>query len=174
MIKYGTISITETSSPTEPVTLDQVKTWGRIDISDDDDILETMITGARQDIEGETGVKLVPHDVIMYVGASYGDFIQLPYGTPATVGVKMVAADGEETDAETDDFKLQLDQVMIKSNEGSFRLAYTVGTNVPQALKEAIMMLVVYRYNNRGDQEKQMGLPADIERKIQKYVQVWL
>jgi hypothetical protein len=62
----------------------------------------------------------------------------------------------------------------LKLGTGSFKLEYGITPVVPQALKEAIMMLVAYRYNNRGDQEKQQGIPEDIEAKISKYRQIWL
>jgi hypothetical protein len=54
------------------------------------------------------------------------------------------------------------------------KVQYTVTPVVPQTIKEAIMMLVAYRYNNRGDQKEQQGMPEDIEKKLSSFAQVWL
>lgn len=173
MIQYGNISATEALSPTEPVTLAEVKTWGRIDIADDDDLLSEMITGARQDIENETSLKLVENTVELYVDASAGDSIMLPYGLGTAVALSSIDAEGTEEAADTEDYYQQGEYLKVIEG-GSLKVTYTVGTTAPQALKEAIMMLVVYRYKFRGDQDAQMGFPPDVERKIHKYIQVWL
>jgi hypothetical protein len=72
------------------------------------------------------------------------------------------------------DYYLRANRFVVLNTAGNYQVTYTAGTTVPQALKEAIKMLVTYRYNNRGDQDKQQGLPEDIKQKVEKYVQIWL
>jgi hypothetical protein len=60
------------------------------------------------------------------------------------------------------------------ANASTNKIAYTITPTVPQSIKEAIKMLVAYRYNNRGDQELQQGIPVDILSKVSKFRQIWL
>lgn len=172
MITIRSIIPTEAASPTEPVTLTEIKRWLNVDHTDDDALLTDMGIGARQDIENETNLKLVPNTVEMFVYTSKeDDLIRLPYGTPDNVTIDSVDTSGNEDAVDVDDYYFKGNSVMIGA--GEYKISYDVGNTVDQALKEAILMLAAYRYNNRGDQEKQQGLPDDVQRKIAKYVEPW-
>lgn len=173
MITFRTITATEQDSITEPVTLADVKTWANIDHDDDDELLSDMITGARQDIEGETNLKLVANDVVVFGDATKAEVFQTPYGVPTSFVINDIDSDGVETEMDADYFRRSLDTVYL-NYVGPFGMTYSVGTVTPMALKEAIKMLVTYRYNNRGEQEKQMGIPDDVRAKFRQYIQVYL
>lgn len=124
---------------TEPVTLDEVKTFLSIDIDteDHDSLLLSLITAAREAVESYTGVSLVPSDVIAEFDSIY-DVVELPYG-PVTELTTITDSEGDTvTDYKT------------RGVTGSFmRLAYASDTFVqatyvtgyavvPEALKTAI------------------------------------
>jgi hypothetical protein len=71
-----------------------------------------------------------------------------------------------------DDYYLNGSLKVVSASKS--KIAYSITPVVPVAIKEAIKMLVAYRYNNRGDQEKQAGIPEDVKAKISKYQQIWL
>ncbi len=173
MITYNSITATEDEYPEEPVSISEVKAWANIDSDDDDYLLQTMITGSRQDIENETGLALVEKEVVVAFEISRGgELVMLPHGKPA-ITVLITDDTAATVQVLNDDYRL-MGGYLSPKRDGEYKATYTVGTMIQQALKEAIKMLVTYRYNNRGDQEKQYGLPEDIERKISKYVQRWL
>lgn len=174
MIITHAIYETEQASPVEPVTLAEVKSWGNIDEDDNDVLITEMITGAREDIEGLTNQKLVPNDISVYVeSTNETGAVMLPYGTPTGLTVSDIDTMGLETAVDVDYYYLKGD-VLNLNKSGNYSLAYSVGITAPRALKEAIMMLVTYRYNNRGDQEKQLGFPEDVLAKVRKYVKVYV
>jgi hypothetical protein len=166
-------------SITEPVTLGEAKAWAMVDHGDHDSLLTSMITGAREDIEAELNAKLVDSSVIMYMTTTQASeyLSKLPYALSfADVSLTSVSLveDGEADEVLTGDEDYYFNGVLKIAAAQTSKVEYEITPVVPQAIKEAIMMLVAYRYNNRGDQPEQHGLPADIERKISKYRQIWL
>lgn len=178
MIDLFNIEVSE-SSPTEPVTLDEAKAWVGVDFADHDDLLTSMITGSRQDVEQLLNGKLVAASIVAYANTTRSENLyQFPWALKyshvdidSVIVYGLVDGETDETLTINDDYYLN---GSLKLTAGSFKLIYDIVPVVPQALKEAIMMLVAYRYNNRGDQEKQQGIPVDIEAKISKYRQIWL
>jgi hypothetical protein len=178
VINTYNISVSE-SSPTEPVSLIEAKAWLQIDFSDHDDLLTDMLLSAREDIEAELNWKLVEASVVAYVDTTKDETINvLPYTFNLThVDSDSLVVSGLE-DGETDE-TLTLDDDYyfngsLKLGEGSFKLEYDIVPVVPNSIKEAIKMLVAYRYNNRGDQQAQNGFPADVEAKLNRYRMIWL
>jgi uncharacterized phiE125 gp8 family phage protein len=170
------IQVVETGTPTEPVTLADVKAWANVDFTDDDALITSMIIGARQDIENLTNLALVAKTVTLIVNAStVTDIIRLPYGAASAIVVKGIESDETLTDKTAgSDYYVRASSYVLPSSPGNYQVTYTAGATVPQTLKEAIKMLVAYRYNNRGDQDKQQGIPEDVRQKVEKYVQIWL
>lgn len=171
MIEYTGIRSSDVGTPTEPVTLSDVKAWANIDHSDDDTLLSSLIIGARQDIEKETNLALVAKSIVVDVVTTCSNKVKLPYGIPSSV----VVVDNEESVTLTaDDDYTHLGSNVKVNDEGDYNITYTLAPTVPTGIKEAIKMLVTYRYNHRGDQEEQMGLPEDIKHKVSKYREEWL
>lgn len=170
MLKDRNISITEAAEVTEPVDLASVKAWLTIDYDTDDALLSEMIIAARQDIEQETGLALVEKEVVYDFTVTDNDSVRLPY----VISVEdIVLTDENAEPVDSDNYKHRAGVIAMKQT-GCFSVSYTTANTVPAGLKEAIKMLVAYRYNNRGDSERQEGMPEDIERKISKYRQTWL
>jgi hypothetical protein len=178
VITLSNIQVSE-GSVVEPVSLDEAKVWLQIDFTDHDLLLTSMITGAREDIEQELNLKLVDSTASFYADTTKnGEEISVfPYASSmawvSNVAVSLLE-DGETDLTQIEDSDYYLNGTLKINGVQRSKVEYTITPVVPTAIKEAIKMLVAYRYNNRGDQEKQMGLPEDIERKVSKYRQVWL
>lgn len=178
MKDFYQIQITE-SSPTEPVTLQEVKDFAVIDFEDDDDLLSAMITTAREDIEQRLNWKLVEATAEAYVWATCAEQI---FVFPHTLNLSHVTADslivsklydGLEDEVLTIDEEYFFNSCLKLLGSGQFKIEYGITPIVPNSVKEAIKMLVAYRYNNRSDQDKQ-GFPEDVEAKISKYRQIYI
>ena len=135
---------------TEPVTLTEAKNFCKIDISTDDDLINVLITAARQMCEAYTGVGFVEHDVVAVLNNMNGD-IYIPYGP-------MIAINSVENEQGT---VLILDtNYTIGGNEfkrlktplqNNITIDYTTGyTTLPEALKTALLNQVYYLYDNRS------------------------
>jgi uncharacterized phiE125 gp8 family phage protein len=166
-------------SVVEPVSLDEAKVWLQIDFTDHDLLLTSMITGAREDIEQELNLKLVDSTASFYADTTKnGEEVNVfPYafsmGQVSGVVVKLLE-DGETDLTQIEDSDYYLNGTLKINGAQRSKVEYTITPVVPTAIKEAIKMLVAYRYNNRGDQEKQMGIPEDVLHKVSKFKQIWL
>lgn len=175
--------VTESEEIEEPVLLPEAKEWMRVDHTDDDDLIDSMIVAARQDIEGFCEIKLVDSSVIAWynVKDSEEEFSQFIGAIPEMIDPDSLEINyivkGEDDELQTIDEDYYFDNSLSFGSTGKFKVEYDIATAlIPESLKEAIKMLVAYRYQNRGDQDKslQQGLPGDIISKVYKYKQVWL
>lgn len=180
MVTLSHITVTE-GYVTEPVDLDAVKAWLKIDYDDEDDALLAMITGARETIEGYTNIHLVPKTVVVEAQVDFEDSIQhyhmtqLPYtvGKPTVITVKELADDFSET-VLTDGTGFYLRGNMLYLPNGNYNVTYTsVPGMIPEAVKEAIMMEVAKRFEKRGE-EGDSGISEGAKEKAKPYMQVWL
>lgn len=172
MWKLSKISVSEAGSITEPVNLDDCKAWiGGLEGSNDfDPVIESMITPARQDVENYIDAKLVDSSVSLYVDSSHEDdeITSLPYALnlPDTLTTVNKIVNGESPESMVLDDDYFLNGSLSFYNTGRYKIEYSITGDVPNTLKEAIKMLVAYRFANRGDQDKQQGLPEDVISKI--------
>jgi uncharacterized phiE125 gp8 family phage protein len=135
---------------TEPITLTEAKNFCKIDISTDDDLINVLITAARQMCEAYTGVGFVEHNALAVLNNMNGD-IYIPYGP-------MIAINSVENDTDTV-LVLDLDYT-LGGNEfkrlrtplaNNITIDYTTGyTTLPEALKTALLNQVYYLYDNRA------------------------
>jgi hypothetical protein len=135
---------------TEPVTLDEVKTFLSIDIDteDHDSLLLSLITAAREAVESYTGVSLVPSDVIAEFDSIY-DVVELPYG-PVTELTTITDSEGDTvTDYKTRGVTGSFMRLAYAS-ETFVQATYVTGyTVVPEALKTAIKKRVADDFEQR-------------------------
>lgn len=135
---------------TEPVTLTEAKNFCKIDISTDDDLMNILITAARQMCEAYTGVGFVEHVIVAELNNMNGD-IYIPYGP-------LIAINSVENDSDT---VLVLDtDYTLGGNEfkrlrtphaNNITIDYTTGyTTLPESLKTALLNQVYYLYDNRS------------------------
>lgn len=179
MISLINIQVSETGTPIEPVSLDDLKDWVKVDFTDDDGLITSIGISAREDIEQELNLKLVESTALFYLETTKeGEAVtQFPYAlnlAQVSDVVVNLLTDGEADALQVinDDYYLNGSLKLVSA--GRNKVEYSITPVVPNSLKEAIKMLVAYRYNNRGDQEKQQGIPEDVMSKISKYRQIWL
>jgi uncharacterized phiE125 gp8 family phage protein len=135
---------------TEPVTLTEAKNFCKIDISTDDDLINVLITAARQMCEAYTGVGFVEHEAVAVLNNSNGD-IYIPYGPI----IEILSVENEQGTT----LVLDLDYT-IGGNEfkrlrtpyaNNITIDYITGyTTLPEALKTALLNQVYYLYDNRS------------------------
>jgi hypothetical protein len=138
----------------EPVTLEEVKEWCRIDsdLTADDTLLETIIKAARISCEGYTNRSFVNHDIEAVLRNECGNIL-LPYCPIAfdsnEADVLFYDEDGENI---TDKIELVGTEFpYIKNKLEYIKAVYSTGAELPKDLKTALLMQVAFMYENRGD-----------------------
>ena len=148
------MQITATVTGSEPLTASEVKSYLKIDFSDDDTLIGTIITGVREQIEQFTGLALV-EKTIVYFDEEIDDEIKLPY--PAHSAISEVKLNGVVS---TDYVKTGLSQFIIKPNDTALlsdeddygvQITYTTSGTCPQAIKNEMLKLLDEKYRNRGN-----------------------
>jgi len=153
---------TDESGITEPVTVEEVKNYLRLEgfidsteslsseYDDDDTLIADLITSARERLEEFTGLSLIPKTWEIEFTNLAGN-IEIPFGP---VNEILYLYDDEGDSISTDDFKTSFNKRVLKSPTlENMRLQYEAGyANLPKGLKDAIYKEVAYRYINRGDE----------------------
>jgi uncharacterized phiE125 gp8 family phage protein len=157
--------------PTEPVSVDEVKSYMRLEgfqdvddsdstvFDDDDTLISDLIVSARKRIEKYYGISLVPKTLRAVITNLAGD-IEIPNGPVQTITsirdrfgnlITTYTITGY-TDDETsyDDF-IQLECPNYEKMVIEYEAGYT---DVPEPMKIEIMRYVTWLFTYRGDQEK--------------------
>lgn len=134
----------------EPVTLTEAKNFCKIDISTDDDLINLLITAARQMCEAYTGVGFVEHQAVAVLNNSNGD-IYIPYGPMIEIisveddAGRVLVLDLDYTIGGNEFKRLRTPQA------NNITIDYITGyTTLPEALKTALLNQVYYLYDNRS------------------------
>jgi len=157
----------------EPVTLEEVKLHLRVDGTEEDSLISALITAARQKAEEYTKRAFITQSWELALDSASGK-VYLP--RPPVQAINEVILDGEIVSTENyalvgqDVFyaKIPLNAV----NPAGLVIRYTSGygntaTDVPQAIRQAIMMLVAHLYEHRGDEAEE--IPAMIKILLQPF-----
>lgn len=180
MIKIVDVYKDESSYvPVEPVLLPEVKAWLLVDYPDDDALLTVLITRSRAAIEDFCHISIVPKTIFLTAEVgfkpteNYGninrwdrsfygvpdsanmDWSELPYG-PVSAVQSVTTLDNNQTlilANGTDYFLRGKGFIQMKLNQYSQNalIQYTTPYYCPNALKEAILNEIAFRYKNRGD-----------------------
>ena len=150
------LSVSE-SSPSEPLTLSEVKDHLKIDFTDRDTYLGTLLTACRQELEEYLGVSIAVKTITIIVN-SYNEFT-LPYG-PITSITSVGQRNGNDGSGvpvydtvEADDYQRSEDRIYL--GEGRFKIIYVTGmSSVPQVIKQQLKRLIAYRNANAGDEKE--------------------
>ena len=174
---------------TEPVTVDEVKDFCRLDSdsSDNDTVLELLIASCREKLEGYLNVYFIPKEVkIQFTSRAF----ELPYG-PAGEITELTRQRGDETPIVVADDKYYTDGLQFKTliikdwdNDSGYWwypigggwpqwqgpihcmpekyvVSMTTGyTTIPKGLKHALLLQIDYDYKWQGKQEKEDIAPA--------------
>ena len=154
---------------TEPVTLAEAKAFLRVDGSDEDSFIETLITAARLHAESVTGRATISQSWRVVLDAwPQGWRIDLPLAPlKSLTAIRAYDADGEATVLPLADFQPQsgpapacvflpsgvIDMPVLRDHNG-IELDYVAGygdtpETVPEDLRHAILTLVGYWFEHR-------------------------
>lgn len=152
----------------EPITADEARTYLRIeDLAIEDDMIDTMITAARQAFEQAAQISLIEKTVTLWFSNPEGMY-PIPVGPVQSIEHLY---DEEDNEINSDEYEIIGNQYpKLKSPLQNFmKLEYTVGmTSVPSEIKQALLDQVYFLYEDRGnDGDKPLC------EKVQKVVQKW-
>jgi len=167
-----------TSQPAvEPLTVDEVKTYLRIDHDDEDCLLASLITSARFQVEAALDLALIIQSWSWTFDAwPKGNALELPIGFVQSVqAVRVTARDGTVSEVSPDQFALEGGRIpprlVAKSGDWpkpgvpalGIEIAFTAGfgsepSDVPEPIRQALLMLVAHWYEHRDPAE--IGGPA--------------
>ena len=157
-------------STTEPVTLAEAKNWLKIDVPDDDTLLSTLITSARQDCESYLNISLIERTVTAYLQIGL-DEIRLPYGPVKTV-TNVTNFRGDRIHG----YELKYEKFKALDSCTEVTATYDAGFingALPKHFKVAILNQIAWQYEHRGDEtEQQTTLSPDTMRKLKPYRRV--
>jgi len=162
----------ESGTVTEPVTLQEVKDYlrlqGFIDVNEspadsisdsefayDDNLIEDMITAARENFEQKCGLSLVPKTMQAMITNLCGGQ-EIKYG-PVNSVTELLDENGTAITSST--YKLsgiQWVRLMYPKYK-DMKITYTAGyTTVPKPIKIDLLRLIAFMYMNRGDKAEQV------------------
>jgi uncharacterized phiE125 gp8 family phage protein len=159
--------VTTIEPATEPVTLQEAKQHARVSIDVDDSLIETYIKSARRYAESYTHKSFITQTKEIYF--NYHDFvprnqfIRLPISPIQTISSFTTYDDQNVgTIVSTDDYYLGNGGLVLNSSYywpsynryiDTYKVVATVGfgdaEDVPEDIKQAILMLVAHSYQNR-------------------------
>lgn len=139
---------------TEPVTLDEAKAWCRIDVSDDDDIITELITGARIICEQYSNISFIERTVTARLKNELGG-IYLPYGPVLAYDNPVIFTDDLGVEQEANAYTIVgVSFKAIKEPFEELTVNYPTGYEVlPKNLKKALLNQIDWMYANRGSDE---------------------
>ena len=169
----------EAGSPgiSEPVSVSEFKSYARLEsfeddlgstanisFTQDDDLIETILTAARESLEKYTGISFIPKELRVTL-TNLAGLIELPYGPTGDITALYYGWDFEEDgDSATNNIA---DLTLVGSefkkiyfpNEERMVIDYSCGygrgdtQRLPERLKKAIMVQALWDFENRGDEE---------------------
>lgn len=165
----------KTAPTVEPVTLDEAKLHLRVDGADEHTLITDLIMGARQLAERETKRAFITQTWEMFLDYAPPE-IEIPK-PPLQSVVEITVFDEDGGEALVDNTTYIVDpsqnsrgRVKVKSGLGwpshrefaSFRIEFKAGygdaaTDVPQALKQKLLQMIAYLYDNRGLEEEEIS-----------------
>ena len=157
---------TGSTSGTEPVTVDEAKTHMRVDIDDDDDLIGVLVGAAREYAETVLNRRLLTETKTQYFDAFANEMELKKPPLQSVTGISYVDTDGDDQDLDEDTYdvdinveprviRLAYDQSWpdIRNTPNAVTVTYVAGygdaTDVPDSIKQMILMLVAHWYENR-------------------------
>ena len=158
-----------TAPAEEPITTAEAKAHLRVDISDDNTLIDSLITSARLYVQTDTRRALVTQTWELVLDEFPSDnFIELPLPPLASVtSIKYTDYEDTETTFSSDDYYVDTDSVVgkvvlgynktwpsdILKTVGAVKIRYVTGygdaDDVPAAIKQVILFMVAHWYETR-------------------------
>ena len=184
------MALFRTSGPdAEPLTTTECKAHLRVSHSSDDDLIAGLIRAAREEVERHTGLALIDQDWRLALDCwPRSDPVTIPrHPVKQILSVTTYGSEGEAS--ELDPASYQLDPlsrparlhfetrpspgIAMNGIEIDFRAGYgEAGTDVPDLLRRAILLLVAHWFEFRasfGAEDQPVSLPAGYQRLVEGY-----
>ena len=133
----------------EPVTATEVKNYLKIDFTDDDTLIETIISGVREMAEQRTGLSLIPSTIVYFEDSDYDDEIRLPY--PEHNDVTEVIQNSEDITADCIITGETEKVVKLPYIYDGIKITYTTLGTCPAGVKLALLKAIADIYERRGN-----------------------
>ena len=140
----GTTGVTFSGEGSEPVTLQNMYDWGKIDLTTDATLITALITTSRIMCEQFCNTSIIARTIVADINNVNGGFI-LPYGPVTNTPT---AVDWEGTA-----LTLIYNFNQIQTPYGRMRVTYTAGVTNTSPYLTAIMQQCLFLYENRGDEK---------------------
>lgn len=183
-----------TDVSTELVSVSELKTHLRIDVTDEDSYLPSLITAAREYCENWTGrtigTKTLEGILDDFPDCDYIDLFDSP--VQSLTSIKYIDSDGDETTWDSSYYVSNLDVIPEKIYpaygqtwpsftpypSGAVRIRYQAGhtsANLPEAIKQSILLVAGDLYENREatSEKKAYELPFSIKALLTPYRIRW-
>jgi len=148
---------------TEPVTLQQAKTWLKVETDDEDTLIASLIPAARARAEWHTGRAFITQGWTLWLDSAAAA-IEIPLPPlRAVTAVTLYRADGGEAVLDAGDYTVDVPGSRLAFRDapanlravGGIAIAFTCGygaaADVPAPIASAILMLLAALYEHRGD-----------------------
>jgi len=142
---------------TEPVSLATAKAYMKVNFSDDDSMIESLIKNARVWLENYTGKSYGTRQATLKIEMNAMEWYELPGPVQSVdavqIGNQSVGCDG---------YDLAGSQIRIYQS-GIYTIYLTYGfTTIPEDAKNDILSITAYTYQNRGiDLSNEAAAPTD-------------
>lgn len=173
----------------EPVTLNEAKAHLRVAHASEDDLISALIRAAREEVERATGLALIDQAWRLAADRLPASDTLLLHRHPVreVLSVTVYGSEGEAALVPADDWQLdslsrparlhfrKRPQVLQAMNgiEVDFSAGFgEAGTDVPDLLKRAVLLLVAHWYEFRssvGPEQQPVSYPAGYDRLISGY-----
>lgn len=168
MIPYPQSTVRTTEPGTGPVSRTEAKLFLRQDETADDDLIDTILTGAREWCEEYTGRSFLTQTWTQYIDWKFPRVIELPRGPVQSItSIKYYDTDGSlqtlSTDVYTSDLNREPRALVYEDWSQSWpaaryqrqtiQVAYVTGygdsDDVPESIKVAVRQLIKHWYDQR-------------------------
>jgi uncharacterized phiE125 gp8 family phage protein len=186
--KTGNVLIV-TPPESEPLTLDEVKAWLKVDGTDEDTLLSALITTARQSVEKYCQMAVLEQEAVETFPRFERNGIRLSLWPLMEVGAVKYRDTGKVERTLDDSFYgvdvMQRPGLIFRQENALWPLlevapdavtveytaGYATAEDVPAPIKTAMLLMIADWYDNRTDSAR--TLPTAAERLLNQY-RVWM
>lgn len=160
----------------EPVTLTEAKTQLKVDFSDDDTKITALIPAARRFVEGYCNISIVYQRVELI--AILETEWKLPLGPVIGLESVLVASGTQGSgpvnyESSTQEWTIDGDSFDPRSCSRQ-KITYTAGNFCPEDLKQVVLEVLTYLYENRGREVKQDEILFILQKADHYKVLLWI
>jgi uncharacterized phiE125 gp8 family phage protein len=175
-----------TAPTSEPVTASEAKAHLQVSTSDDDTLIAALIKAARMHVESYTNRQLMPATWELYLDEFASNVIRLEKSPSVAIShIRYTDTDGNAATATAGNYAIDIATEparlaptydaawpSTRAIENAVIVKFTAGYGsaalVPDAIKSAILLIVGFLYENRGD-EGHRTMPKSINNLLDPY-----